>query len=95
MKTITEVKETESEQHPIRQHLGLTYDRWTAINSIVDKITTPSLTWGEILTDLSQNPDLVGVEYLLTGAIFCENMFRRIRMVPEGCLLYTSPSPRD
>ena len=89
MKNTTEVKETEN-RHPIREHLGLSYGRWVAVNEIVSQTTETANNWSEVLVGLSRREDLTGAEYVLAGAIFAEIMLKRMQnamqliTVPEG-----------
>lgn len=76
------VKDTEI-IHPIRQYLGLSYQRWTEINGIVERTIRDSTSWGEVLTKLSEINELTGSEYILAGGMFSEKMFQKIRVVPE------------
>lgn len=89
MKTITEEKGTEN-RHPIREHLGLSYGRWVAVNEIVSQTAETAKNWSEVLVGLSRRDDLTGAEFVLAGAIFAEIMLKRMQnamqliTVPEG-----------
>lgn len=64
MKDMTYKKEP-GDKHPVREYLSLTYARWLEINGIIERTITSSLTWGQVLTGLSKNSDLNGVEFVL------------------------------
>ena len=78
--------------HPIRQYLGLSYQRWTELNNIVKTTIKDCTSWSEVLVKLGENTTLSGIEYTISGGIFGELMLRKVRNIPQDAGLSSQDS---
>jgi len=85
----------DTETHPIREFLGLSYQRWNEVNLMVQKTIRDSETWSTVLLKLADNPELTGVELPLAGGIFAELQMRKLRNVPPEAGLSHVGTPVD